>query len=141
MFEQVFLFFFGAISLMFSVHLYKTRKRTSIWPKVHAMVKQKSVRLSDTSVSFGRANYVVDIAYTYKVGSQEFTGDRLYPGSTKRGWLKPNAEKFVKNLPDTIEITYNPEDPQESFVYTFSSIWFWGTLCTGLFFIVFAFFI
>ena len=58
------------------------------------------------------------IKYTYQVGDQEFTGDRVHPKRIQASRYKAaeRAEAQLSSAGSEVSVHYNPADPAESFL-------------------------
>jgi hypothetical protein len=93
--------------------LYTTIKKARLiaaaktWPAVTAQVLKKEVvrRVSGK----GQVNYFPELDYKYDVMGSEFNKHARLP----KAWSGTHAQKTLDTIGETIEVRYNPENPQE----------------------------
>jgi len=79
------------------------------------------------------------VKYVYQVAGKEFVSDRIRPKRIQlpqhntRQWAQKTADKF----PDEVEVRYNPEDPNESFLVQTPKILLYGLIAVSGFAILF----
>jgi hypothetical protein len=93
--------------------LYTTLKKARLiaaaktWPAVPAQVLKKEVVRRVTGK--GQVNYFPELDYKYSVMGSEFSKHARLP----KAWSGVHAQKTLDGIAETIEVRYNPENPQE----------------------------
>ncbi len=107
---------YGISALMVGLGLYKlytTIKKARLiaaaktWPAVPAQVLKKEVVRRVTGK--GQVNYFPELDYQYSVMGSEFNKHARLP----KAWSGVHAQKTLDDIAETIEVRYNPENPQE----------------------------
>ncbi|MDX2090082.1 MAG: DUF3592 domain-containing protein [Kofleriaceae bacterium] len=102
----------GVLALWFGIKLRRAATMGKDWPTVSATVLEKG------TVPSGRFNYAyVHVKYSYKVGTTEYVGERVYPEGKIEYTLK-KAQGIVDQLPSPLPVHYDPDDPQFAYVLT-----------------------
>ena len=96
---------------MLAYALWSVKKSTAAaaWPTTPGIVKNAEIKSS--SDSDGDTTYEVKVAYSYKIGGQEYTGDRLAYGYTASSGQEAHQEILNKlKAAKAIDVRYDPTD-------------------------------
>ena len=103
-------------------YLQAARRMRSFMTTRGTIVERSLGRMSSfgrptTDPKFGKGGtYSVEVAYTYEVGGKSYRSDKL--SYAKRGWRKSVAEQQLAEIPDQVDVHYNPAAPGEAYLET-----------------------
>lgn len=100
-----------AVSVFFGLKvlgIYRRKNASASWPAATGNVSSRNISSIKNSSSSGYS-YRADATYSYDAPGGPFE-KKLFLGS--KG-LRPQAEKLLETIGDTIQVRYNPEKPAE----------------------------
>lgn len=119
-FILIFSLLISLLCFYYGIRLLRLYFKVKRWPKAKAIISHKAIALKK-SANASRAGYVLDIQYTFTTPlQQKQAGHRVFLVEFLKGqkaFLKNAAQKHIDQLPDEVEIFYNPEDLLESVMY------------------------
>ncbi|MBN1536535.1 MAG: DUF3592 domain-containing protein [Anaerolineales bacterium] len=88
------------------------------WPSTAGQIAEARVTRSMHTDSDGDTSYsyAPHVRYTYQVGGQEFTGDKITFGFTKTHSSESKAQQALSRFPlgGQVSVYYNPASPEEA---------------------------
>lgn len=113
----IFLIIIGFISLIFSVKIIRKNSHLKHWPKTIAKITRKEIVHTQKAVKATPAfRYEVEVEYEYKVDGKSYKGDKYSPNAPISD--TKSCQKMLDKLMTTMDIYYNPDDPEESYIFT-----------------------
>lgn len=102
----------GPVSGFALARIFLEARASAAWPSVPGTLTWAGVRTE----TFG--GYFADVAYTYRVGDEEFTGTRLRTSDGKYS-DREGATQAIRGLSPGQRVTvyYNPASPEKSVLY------------------------
>jgi hypothetical protein len=101
---------FAAIGLL--LQRWRRKQEASHWPTVSCAVESVCADASQGSARYGPA-FAGAILYSYKINGEYYSGQYYLPG---RYSTAEDAQNQISNwIGKTIQVHYNPADPQESY--------------------------
>jgi hypothetical protein len=83
------------------------------WPVVTGKIVDRGVGPATTSGASRAGRYVEPrVTYTYTVEGKHFSGHRI--ALTTNAYDEDKARRVANELPDTVEVHYNPQDPSDA---------------------------
>jgi hypothetical protein len=80
---------------------------------------------------FGRGgSHAPKFTYVYEVAGTSYTGDKL--GYATQGLKQSIAEQQAADMPDEVDVHYNPATPAEAYLQTNSATLGWGLIALGV---------
>lgn len=111
----IFLLVLGTVGLFAGVSLLRTSMKVGGWPVVEGRLTEKGIGPSTTTGASRAGRYFEPkIKYTYTVDGKGYTGDRLGPAVAAYG--EAQAKALVAELPEQVQVHYNPQNPAEAFL-------------------------
>ena len=114
--------FFLVLPFLLYIHGTLQTWAASDWPVAQGRVASARVESSTSTDSDGdtTTSYDVVVAYDYSVGGRRYRNERLWLNDHALFSEPEDAEAELRTYPvgSPIEVTYNPENPQDSVIYT-----------------------
>ena len=83
------------------------------WPVVTGKIVERGVGPATTTGGSRAGRYVEPrVTYTYTVEGKHFTGHRIALGAN--AYDEDKARQVANDLPDSVEVHYNPNDPSDA---------------------------
>ena len=111
----IFLLVLGVAAAAGGVIMLSTSLKTRGWPVVSGRITEKAVGSSTTTGASRPGRYFEPkVKYTYSVEGKTYTGQRIGPATA--AYDEDKAKRVVSELPDTVEVHYNPRDPSDAYL-------------------------
>lgn len=111
----IFLLVLGTVGCFAGVTLLTTSLKVRGWPVTPGKLIERGVGPSTTTGASRAGRYFEPkVKYTYSVDGRGFTGERLGPATAAYG--EEQARKLVQELPEQVQVHYNPQNPAEAFI-------------------------
>jgi len=111
----IFLLVLGAVAVVGGVIMLSTSLKVRGWPVVSGRITEKAVGSSTTTGASRPGRYFEpQVKYTYSVEGKTYTGQRIGPATA--AYDEDKAKRVVSELPDTVEVHYNPRDPSDAYL-------------------------
>ena len=103
----------GAAAVVAGVTMMSASRTARAWPVVSGEIIQRGVGPSTTTGASRPGKYFEPkVTYSYQVGAAAFTGHRI--SLTTKAYDEDTAKKVANELPDSVEVHYNPADPSDA---------------------------
>jgi uncharacterized protein DUF3592 len=111
----IFLLVLGVAAAVGGVIMLSTSLKTRGWPVASGRIIEKTVGSSTTTGASRPGRYFEPkVKYTYSVEGKTYTGQRIGPATA--AYDEDKAKRVVSELPDTVEVHYNPRDPSDAYL-------------------------
>lgn len=109
----------GAAALVAGVTMWSASSKARGWPVAPGTIRERAVGPSTTTGASRPGRYFEPkITYTYEVEGKPYTGHRV--ALTTNAYDEAQARKVVNELPDRVDVHYNPRDPSDAVLQTSS---------------------
>lgn len=106
----------GCVMLASGLHRVWVNAAVARWPTTTGHLESKEVRQTQQAAAAGPgAKYEVFVRYTYAVGDRRLAGDALFP--THHILMREDAEKFAVSLPESVQVRFDPSNPERSYLF------------------------
>jgi hypothetical protein len=102
--------FFGLIGLYIGRRGYAAVHEAINWPTVPGLILERGL-----GPAMGDLNYQPYARYSYTVEGVQYENDQVYLIRTTGG-LADRMRRLVDDLPDTVEVHFDPADPSRSYL-------------------------
>ncbi|HEY4058745.1 MAG TPA: DUF3592 domain-containing protein [Kofleriaceae bacterium] len=119
--------FFGVVAFVTARYISSEIRAHRDWPTVKGTIVERGVVPMEAVARSFRARAV----YTYEVGGKTLTNDQVYL-IRGTGGLQPEMQKLVDNLPASVDVHYDPADPQASYLLVNSLGIYWLLLAFSI---------
>jgi hypothetical protein len=111
----VFLLVIGAAAAVGGVIMLSTSLKVRGWPTVPGRIVDKAVGPSTTTGASRPGRYFEPrVSYSYSVEGKTYTGRRIGPATA--AYDEDKARRIVDELPDAVDVHYNPRDPADAYL-------------------------
>ncbi len=125
----------GAFAVLAGSRIARVNRRVGGWPTAPGHVVGREVVPTEQATGTGpAARWEAAVRYEYEVEGKKYVGDRLYPSHHLLS--KEKAEKFLDQVPDRVSVRFDPEVPDQCYLYTDSAVWAGVAIVSGLCMIV-----
>ena len=109
----IFILVIGAVAVVASVTLMSASRKARSWPVVTGQIVERAVVPSTTTGASRPGRYFEPrVTYDYTVDGKTYHGHRI--GMTTEAYDEDKARRVVRELPDAVEVHYNPSDPADA---------------------------
>jgi hypothetical protein len=109
----LFFWLLGGGALVASFRHYQEARAQRTWASTEARILLREVGLSESPTGGARqARFVPTLRYEFVVDGTQYEGSRLL--SVTATDTEEAARAYLAQLPETVQIFYNPENPTES---------------------------
>jgi hypothetical protein len=111
----IFLLVIGTAAAVGGVIMLSTSLKIRGWPVASGKITERTVGRSTTTGASRPGRYFEpQVTYSYSVDGKPYTGHRIGPATA--AYDEDKAKQVVKELPDTVEVHYNPSDPADAYL-------------------------
>jgi hypothetical protein len=109
----IFILVIGAVAVVASISLMSASRKARSWPVVTGQIVERSVGPSTTTGASRPGRYFEPrVTYDYTVDGKAYQGHRI--GMTTEAYDEAKARRVVNELPDAVEVHYNPGNPADA---------------------------
>ncbi len=109
----IFILLIGAVAVVASLTLMSASRKARGWPVVTGRIVERSVGPSTTTGASRPGRYFEPrVTYDYTVDGKAYQGHRI--GMTTEAYDEDKARRVVRELPDTVEVHYDPSNPSDA---------------------------
>lgn len=109
----IFILLIGAVAVVASISLMSASRKARSWPVVTGRIVERTVGPSTTTGASRPGRYFEPrVAYDYTVDGKAYQGHRI--GMTTEAYDEDRARRVVNELPDAVEVHYNPANPSDA---------------------------
>lgn len=122
----------GLFSLVAGFLLSRKNIRIRRWPKALGKIVEKRVEPTGQAAAVGPPafRFQAVVRYEYSVGGRMYVGGNIFP--TVHMGTKANAEHLLESLPTEVAVFYNPDRPEEAYLFCERSWVSWVLFVFGL---------
>jgi len=122
MINGVILAFLGLVGIIFGIKNLMRVLKIKKWPTAAGKLISKSVEVSQQAAAKGPSNiFEVKVSYSYQVDGKTYTGKNIFPGHQMM--QKADAEAFSAEISQELQVKYNPQNPEEAYLFPSSIAW------------------
>lgn len=115
----------GVIFIILSVRNKKKAQASTQWPSVAGQVSNLEITRNNSQDADGNLDftYTPIVHYSYQVGGQAFTSDKIAFGAVRNYGLENKAREVLAQYPlgSPVTVYYNPQNPAEAVLKTSAS--------------------
>lgn len=109
----IFVLVIGVAAVVASITLMSASRKARSWPVVTGKVVERTVGPSTTTGASRPGRYFEPrVTYDYTVDGKPYQGHRI--GVATEAYDEAQARRVVDELPDAVEVHYNPGDPSDA---------------------------
>jgi hypothetical protein len=109
----VFVLVIGAAALVAGITMMSASAAARSWPVVPGRIVERSIGPSTTTGASRPGRYFEPrVTYRYTVDGKPYTGQRIT--QTTNAYDEDTARRVANELPDSVEVHYNPRDPGDA---------------------------
>ena len=109
----VFVMVIGAAAVVAGISLFVASGKARGWPVVSGQIVERTVGPSTTTGASRPGRYFEPrVTYDYTVDGKTYHGHRIT--MTTNAYDEDKARRVANELPDTVEVHYNPRDPADA---------------------------
>jgi hypothetical protein len=109
----IFVLVIGVAAVVGGITLMSASRKASGWPVVTGRIVERSVGPSTTTGASRPGRYFEPrVTYDYTVAGKSYQGHRI--GIATQAYDEDKARKVASELPDSVEVHYNPADPSDA---------------------------
>lgn len=110
---------FSIFFIVLSIRGLRKNAAARLWPTISARVIKKHLEVAPSGDEPG-SMYFPMIDYTYEVKGVSYTQNSYNPGGWRTSYIQRKAQDLLDGIGDTINIHYNSNKPEESYIYPLS---------------------
>lgn len=120
----------GLTLIFISFYLLFRHHRQRRWPKTIADVELCEITKQGPMTILGYGlQWRLTIAYTFAVDDEEYFGDRIFANDVNL--TRERAESIAGTIGQQVNVSYNPNNPDECFVILGTAAWSYLGFVTG----------
>ncbi|HEX3766580.1 MAG TPA: DUF3592 domain-containing protein [Kofleriaceae bacterium] len=109
----IFILLIGVAAVVGGITLMSASRKARSWPVATGRITERSVGPSTTTGASRPGRYFEPrVTYDYTVAGKSYQGHRI--GLATEAYDEDKARKVASELPDSVEVHYNPADPSDA---------------------------
>lgn len=109
----IFILVIGVAAMVAGITMLSASLKARAWPVVTGRIVERTVRPSTTTGASRPGRYFEPrVTYDYTVEGITYTGHRIT--LTANAYDEDKARRIANELPDRVEVRYNPRDPNQA---------------------------
>ena len=111
----------GVLVLGLGIFMLRSGWRVRSWPTTPGRVTARGVTEDTQPVGPAGRHWRPEVGYSYVVEGREYAGTRISPATVRTS--REEAERRLAEIPETVEVRYDPADPKEAYLEPDSLVW------------------
>ncbi|MFT3692063.1 MAG: DUF3592 domain-containing protein [Kofleriaceae bacterium] len=122
---------FGGAAVFAARYMWREIRDHKDWPTVKGTITERGLGDQIATARTPGATYMPRAVYSYEVDGKSYTNDQVWL-IRGTGATADAAKKLVDELPNPVDVHYDPENPAQSYLLTNSHAMYYVSLIFGI---------